>query len=73
LVPTAAVEVALEQLCIAWIKRQDSSQALSAPSYSLHKHCGRFGDVVLAVPLDKLGWHMEMFEPTFLWIIITFK
>ena len=69
--PPAAADVALEQLRIARIKRQDSTHVFVVPRLltpkwlkQLWKAC----DIVLSVPAGTLGWETNMFEPVLIGI-----
>ena len=73
--PPAAADVALEQMRIARIKRQDSTHVFVVPRLltprwlkQMFKAC----DVVLVVPPGKPGWPGEMFEPLLIGICFPF-
>jgi hypothetical protein len=64
--PPAAADVAIEQLRIARIKRQDSTHVFVCPRLmtpqwlkQVHKAC----DIVFVVPIGSPGWPTHMFEP----------
>jgi len=64
--PPAAADVAIEQLRIARIKRQDSTHIFVCPRLmtpqwlkQVHKAC----DIVFTVPIGSPGWPTNMFEP----------
>jgi hypothetical protein len=73
--PPAAADVAIEQLRIARVKRQDSSHIFVCPRLmtpewlkQVHKAC----DIVISVPLGSPGWPTNMFEPLLLGICFPF-
>jgi hypothetical protein len=73
--PPAAAEVALEQMRIARIKRQDSTHVFVVPRLltprwlkQLFKAC----DVVLVIPAGTTGWPLNMFEPLLIGICFPF-
>jgi hypothetical protein len=64
--PPAAADVAIEQLRIARIKRQESTHVFVCPRLmtpqwlkQVHKAC----DIVFTVPIGSPGWPTNMFEP----------
>jgi hypothetical protein len=73
--PPAAADVALEQLRIARIKRQDSTHLIVMPRLltpkwlkQLWKAC----DVVLSIPAGSAGWPVDMYEPVLIGICFPF-
>ncbi len=73
--PPAAADVALEQLPIARIKRQDSTHLIVIPRLltpkwlkQLWKAC----DIVLSVPAGSSGWPEDMYEPVLIGICFPF-
>jgi hypothetical protein len=73
--PPAAADVALEQLRMARIKRQDSTHVFVVPRLltprwlkQLWKAC----DIVLTVPAGTLGWPTDMYEPVLIGICFPF-
>ena len=73
--PPACADVALEQLRMARIKRQDSSHVFVVPRLltpkwlkQLWKAC----DVVLSVPAGSPGWPSDMYEPVLIGICFPF-
>jgi hypothetical protein len=73
--PPAAADVALEQLRIARIKRQDSTHLVVIPCLltpkwlkQLWKAC----DIVLSIPAGSLGWPDDMYEPVLIGICFPF-
>jgi hypothetical protein len=73
--PPAAANVAIEQLRIARIKRQESTHIFVCPRLmspqwlkQVHKAC----DIVFAVPIGSPGWPSNMFEPLIVGICFPF-
>ena len=73
--PPAAADVAIEQLRIARIKRQDSSHVFVCPRLlcpvwlkQLNKAC----DLVFKIPVGAPGWPSAMFEPLLIGICFPF-
>ena len=73
--PPSCADVALEQLRMARIKRQDSSHVFVVPRLltprwlkQLWKAC----DVVLSVPAGTQGWPVDMYEPVLIGICFPF-
>jgi hypothetical protein len=73
--PPAAADVAIEQLRIARIKRQDSSHIFVCPRLmtpewlkQVHKAC----DIVFVTPIGSPGWGTNMFEPLVMGICFPF-
>jgi hypothetical protein len=73
--PPGAADVALEQLRMARIKRQDSTHVFVVPRLltprwlkQLWKAC----DVVLSVPVGTIGWATDMYEPVLIGICFPF-
>jgi hypothetical protein len=73
--PPAAADVAMEQLRIARIKRQDSTHVIVIPRLltpkwlkQLWKAC----DIVLSIPAGSEGWPVDMYEPVLIGICFPF-
>jgi hypothetical protein len=73
--PPAVADVAIEQLRIARVKRQDSSHVFVCPRLlcpywlkQLHKAC----DLVFKVPAGASDWPLDMFEPLLIGVCFPF-
>ena len=63
LLPPAAADVALEQLRIARIKRQDSSHVFVCPQLlcpSWLKQLNKNRDLIFKIPVGAIGWPTDM-------------
>jgi hypothetical protein len=73
--PPAAAAVALEQLRIARIKRQDSLHVFVCPRLmkpEWFRQLYKASDIVLDVPVGSPCWPVEMFEPLIIGIVFPF-
>ena len=73
--PPAAADVALEQLRIARIKRQDSFHVFVCPRLFLpswRKQLGKACDLVFSLPVGAIGWPVEMHEPLLIGVCFPF-
>lgn len=73
--PPAAADVALEQLRIARIKRQDSTHIFICPRLLQplwRKQIHKAADIVFMVPTGAPGWPESMFEPLLIGICFPF-
>jgi hypothetical protein len=73
--PPSAADVALEQLIIARIKRQDSTNVFVCPRLlcpiwlkQMNKAC----DLIFKIPPRALGWPADMFEPLLIGVCFPF-
>ena len=73
--PPAAADVALEQLRIARIKRQDSSHVFVCPRLlcpSWLKQLNKACDLIFKVPVGAIGWPADMCEPLLIGVCFPF-
>jgi hypothetical protein len=73
--PPAAADVALEQLRIARIKRQDSTHVFVCPRLFCpmwRKQMGKACDLIFSIPVGALGWPVEMLEPLLIGVCFPF-
>ena len=73
--PPAAADVALEQLRIARIKRQDSSHVFVCPRLlcpAWLKQMNKACDLIFKIPVGALGWPADMFEPLLIGVCFPF-
>ena len=73
--PPAAADVAIEQLRIARIKRQDSSHVFVCPRLFLsmwRKQLDKACDLIFSIPVGAIGWPVEMCEPLLIGVYFLF-
>ncbi len=73
--PRAAADVALEQLRIARIKRQDSTHVFVCPQLFCpmwRKQMSKACDLIFRIPVGAIGWPVDMFEPLLIGVCFPF-
>ena len=73
--PPAAADVALEQLRIARIKRQQSTHIFICPRLMTPlwlKQLYKAADLIFTVPVGSTIWPMELFEPLLIGVVFPF-
>jgi hypothetical protein len=73
--PPAAADVALEQLRIARIKRQDSTHVFVCPRLFCpmwRKQMSKACDLIFRIPVGAIGWPVDMFEPLLIGVCFPF-
>ena len=69
----AAAEVALEQLCLARLKRPSSSHLFVVPRLLTaywRKQLGKLSDCMFVIPIGLQWWTTNMFEPVYLALVL---